>query len=105
MANKQLDSNKLNEDELNQVSGGNFKDSVNDALAFNMLGIGKFTHSIGGIPVVTKEDFVKLRDAFGKYGVDFKEHNGNFEDNDYFIDGIKVSREQAWVHINKQIIK
>ena len=48
-------------------------------------------------------EFVKLRDAFKNYGVIIKDNGGLINQNQYFINGKEVSRDEAWKHIENQI--
>ena len=101
----------LNEEQLDQVAGGTFAESYSDAQSFEKLGVKIFKNDIG-VPLLDPEGFVNLRAAFEKYGVTIKDDGsiwgdltGKSKANEYFINGKKVSREEAWKHINAQFNK
>ena len=94
---------KLSDDELDAVAGGTYLESADDAKRFNSIGVKIYDNDIVGIPVLTHNEFVKLRDAFKDYGVTIKDNGGLINKNQYFINGKEVSREDAWKHINSQI--
>ncbi|MBR4641907.1 MAG: hypothetical protein IKO74_04185 [Selenomonadaceae bacterium] len=102
----------LSDEELDNVAGGTFAESYNDARAFEQLGVKIFENDLAGIGILNHEGFVNLRNAFSKYGVTIKDDGSIFGDlmktskaNEYFIDGKQVSREDAWKHINAQFGK
>ena len=89
---------KLGMDELDGVTGGTYLESASDAKNFQKIGVKVYENDILGVPVV---QFDKLRDAFTKFGVTVKDHGGLVNENEYFINGKQVSRDDAWKHINK----
>lgn len=104
MADKKiLDSELLNDEQLDEVAGGTYLESSSDAMKFQKLGIDLGIKDVMGIAVMGHDEFVKLRDTFQKYGVTIKDHGGFVNDNEYFIGGNKVSRDDAWKHIQAQI--
>ena len=109
---KILKDEVLSDEELDQVAGGTFAESYNDATAFEKLGVKIFKNELVGVPLLDYEGFVNLRAAFDKYGVTIKDDGsiggdlmGTSKANQYFIDGKEVSREDAWKHINAQFGK
>lgn len=96
---------KLSDEELENVAGGTYLESAQDALNFQKLGIKIYDNDIVGIPILHHEEFVKLRGAFQKFGVTVKDKGGLLNDNEYFLNGKSVSRDEAWKHINAQIGK
>ena len=95
----------LSDDELDAVAGGTYLESAGDAKNFKEIGVKVFEHDILGVPVLQHEQFVKLREAFNKFGVTVKDNGGIINANEYFIGGQKVSRDDAWKHINAQVKK
>ena len=109
MAKEILKDEILNDEELDQVAGGTFAESYSDAQEFEKLGVKIFKNDIVGVPLLDHEGFANLRTAFEKYGVKIKDDGSIFGDltgkskaNEYYIGGNKVSREEAWKHINAQ---
>ena len=112
MAKEILKDEILSEEELDNVAGGTFEESYNDAKAFEELGVKIFKSDLVGIPLLDHDGFVNLRNAFEKYGVTIKDDGSVFGDivgtskaNEYFIGDKQVSREDAWKHINAQFGK
>ena len=112
MAKEILKDEILSEEELDNVAGGTFAESYNDAKAFEELGVKIFKSDLVGIPLLDHDGFVNLRNAFEKYGVTIKDDGSVFGDivgtskaNEYFIGDKQVSREDAWKHINAQFGK
>ena len=95
----------LSDAELDNVAGGTYIESAGDAKKFNELGVKIYENEIAGIPVLTHDEFEKLRSTFNQYGVTIKDHGGLSNANEYFIDGNKVTRDEAWKHINSQLTK
>ncbi len=105
MAKEILKDEILKDEQLEQVAGGTYLESADDAVRFNDLGIKIYDNDIAGVPVLMHEEFVKLRETFNKYGVTIKDSGGLVNDNKYFIGGKEVSREDAWKHISSQFGK
>ena len=104
----------MSDDELDNVTGGTYLESLNDVIEFKKKGIEIYKTVIWGVPVLGHDEFVKLRDAFQQYGVTLKDNGGLKQGNQYFIGeklnqyfiGEKlVTREEAWKHINAQFNK
>ena len=96
---------QLSDEELDNVAGGTYLESADDAKKFQKLGVKIYDNDIIGIPVLTHNEFVKLRDAFNKYGVTIKDKGGLVNGNEYYINDKLVTREEAWKHIEKQFQK
>ena len=105
MANEILKDEILNDEQLDNVAGGTYLESADDAKRFKDLGIKIFNNDIAGVPVLMHDEFVKLRDTFNQYGVTIKDNGGLVNANKYFIGGEEVSREDAWKHIKAQLGK
>ena len=97
-----MKNDKLTMDELDNVAGGTYLESSADAKNFQKIGIKVHENEILGVAVV---QFDKLREAFNKFGVTIKDNGGIVNANEYFIGGNKVSRDDAWKHINAQAQK
>ncbi len=105
MAKEILKDEILKDEELDNVAGGTYLESADDAKKFKELGVSVYNSDVLGVPVLTHDEFVKLRDTFNQYGVTIKDHGGLINTNEYFIDGNKVTRDEAWKHINAQLTK
>ena len=105
MAKEILKDEILSDAELDNVAGGTYLESANDALKFKALGVKVYDKDIFGIPVLEHNEFVKLRDAFQQYGVKIEDHGGLVNANEYFIGDKLVSRDDAWKHIEAQFNK
>jgi len=81
---------KLNDNELDQVAGGNRAETIDDFRRCKELGI------VGRHDT----DWAKMRDNIQKFGFWMKDHGG-FRDNEYYRIGsdAPVSREQMWREI------
>ena len=95
-----IQKNVLSEEQLDGVSGGTYLESADDAKNFKKIGVKVYENEFLGTAIV---QFDKLRDAFNKFGVTIKDNGGLINANEYFIDGKKVSRDDAWKHINSQV--
>ena len=93
----------MSDEELDNVAGGTYLESADDAKRFNALGVKIYDTEIFGVPVLQHNEFVKLRDAFKDYGVIIKDNGGLINQNQYFINGKEVSRDEAWKHVENQI--
>ena len=102
MANEILKDEQLTDEQLDNVAGGNYLESASDALKFKDLGIKVYDTDIAGVPVLTHDQFVKLRETFQKYGVTVEDRGGLINDNKYFVGGKQVARDDAWKHIQAQ---
>jgi len=85
------------------VTGGTYLESADDAKRFLKNGIKVYSDEILGLPVLELKEFAALRVAFAHYGVGIREHGGVVDENDYYIDGRQVSREEAWRYVESQI--
>ena len=112
MANREENLKKINvaleqlsDEELEKVAGGTYLESGGDAKKFKELGINVYGSEFLGVPILQGENFTKLREAFNKFGVTIKDNGGIINANEYYIGDKKVSRDDAWNHINAQIKK
>ena len=96
---------QLTDEQLEQIAGGTYLESADDASKFKKHGINIYTNDILGVPVLQSAEFAKLREAFNQYGVTIKDHGGLINANEYFIGDTKVSRDDAWKHIEAQLNK
>ncbi len=69
------------------------------------MGIPGFYPEKGELPFLEHDELIDLTNLFSKYGVDYKYYGGDGMPNEYFIDGKKVSREDAWKHIESRFKK
>ena len=95
----------MSDEELDAVAGGTYLESGDDAKNFKKLGVNIYENEFLGVPVLQSAEFAKLRDTFNKYGVTVKDNGGIINANEYFIGDKKVSRDDAWKHINEQFKK
>ena len=106
MAKEILKDEILKDEELDNVAGGTYLESWADAIKFKENGVDLGIPIVGNtIAIMGHDEFVKLRDAFNKYGVTIKDNGGLLNANEYFIDGKLVSRDDAWKHIEAQLKK
>ena len=101
--NDQLE--QLSDEELENVAGGTYLESADDAKKFQKLGEKIYNIDIWGVPVLQHDEFENLRAAFNKYGVTIKDNGGIINANEYYIGNNKVNRDEAWKHINSQLAK
>ena len=96
----------LSDEELDQVVGGNYSETAGDSEFLNMYGLcGKYTRNdILFDEGTSQEEDVKA--GWAKVGVDFHYHGNPFDcgnhNNEYYISGNKVSREEAYEHVRSQ---
>ena len=105
MAEKILATEKLSDSQLEKVTGGTYLECRQDARRFTELGIPGFYPEKGELPFLEHDELIDLTNLFSKYGVDYKYYGGDCMSNEYFIDGKKVSREDAWKHIENKFKK
>ena len=101
---KKLASAAMNAEELDQVAGGTFEEGKQDALELEkVFGYNvRFSYRTG-IGDMRIYDHNAVREAFAKFGV--KVNYDSDKSNEYFIGGNKVTREEAWNHINSIVDK
>ena len=106
MAKEILKDEILKDEELDNVAGGTYLESSADAIKFKENGVDLGIPMIGNtIAIMGHDEFVKLREAFNKYGVTIKDKGGLVNENKYFIGNKEVSRDDAWKHIEAQLKK
>ena len=103
---KKLANAEMSDEELENVAGGTFDELKSDAHELQrVFGIGgpiRFTYpsGIGNMELVDRSAVVA---GFAKLGVRM---TSDFDKpNEYFIGGNKVTREEAWNHINAIVDK
>lgn len=95
----------LSDDELDNVAGGTYLESADDAKKFKELGVKIYDAEILDVPVLMHDQFEKLRSTFKEYGVTIKDNGGFINNNKYFIGDTEVTRETAWAHVESQLKK
>ncbi len=100
---KLLQDELLSDDKLEQVAGGTYLQTAEDSFFLNKLNPDFYyrtcTRDISRTPGYFYQ--TRIAEEWSKYGVKFKWHDGEIADNEYFIDGKKVSREDAYAHAKK----
>ena len=92
---KILDSEKLDEEQLENVAGGTQWQMEKDIQEFKDLGVLS--------PGVDKHDKDAIRKAFEAYGIRAEPHGSWFgEGNKYFIGSRSISRDEAWDEVRAQ---
>ena len=86
---------------MNNIVGGTYLESASDAKNFKAMGKNVYGGDIFGVPILQRDEFIKLRANFSKYGVTLKDNSGLINANEYFIGDRKVTRDEAWNHINQ----
>ena len=109
MDSEKIATKSLNMDELEQVSGGNIDECVNDLIQFEKIGIKlyteKYRYAYGfPFPKADAASIARLKAAFADYGVTMDVALGSGkvgEDiyNDYYIHGKLSSREEVWAWV------
>ena len=96
---KILDNEILDDEELDGVAGGTFKETVGDRAKLNQLGLYNFDESKGFAGSI-KEGFDKLG---RELGLDVKCDSSLSNDtaNRYQIDNRKMTRDEFWSIINE----
>ncbi len=97
----------LSDEELDNVVGGTFEDSLDDGAFFRdqifkseyYKGNAKFIvcRMAGAFYPQTHH----IASAFKDFGVQFIPHEADSVGNEYFIDGKQVSQREAWDHVTK----
>ena len=106
MTNEILKDEILSEEQLNEVAGGSWGESLNDvnnAFQRKIPGFEKInpTTSDGAIYLLknwTEGDNVvgQLKNMFAKYGIDMTYNGKPFDPNIYIYNGKKISQYEAW---------
>ena len=115
MDKQKINADSLDMDELEQVSGGNIDECVNDLALFeSKLGVKLYTEKyryVYGIPMPKADaaSIARLKDAFAIFDVkvDFALGNNKISEavfNDYYLNGKLTSRKAVWDHICLQTI-
>ena len=98
-------------EQLNQVNGGNYLESIVDADRFEQLANIKICEqNAAGPHILKKNELRRLSEAFKKFGVKVYPVDPIEYENHYFlsikaVDDTIVSQEQAWEHIKAQLKK
>ena len=108
MDKQKINADRLDMNELDQVSGGSTHECRSDMGLFFGGGIQTFSGAWvpgSGPKNITAADLTKLEAAFAQYGVqvkarlDRRQCEGGSLFNRYYINGERVSRADAWMHI------
>lgn len=104
MKNAKLMAKSIDMDELNQVSGGNMDQCINDMMLFEeKVGLKLYratSLSYGrNWPIPDKKSLARLEDAFRKYDVIININRTQGISNEYYINGEEVCRQEVWEHI------
>ena len=95
----------LSDEELDQVVGGTYLQTAQDSEFLNNYGLcGKYTRNdIAFDDGTSQEEDVKA--GWAKAGVTMEYHNdyGLTIKNKYYINGNKVSREEAYAHVRSRV--
>lgn len=86
--------NKLTNDELGQVAGGNAGECALESEFFNDLGYNIQPMGFLHMEFNWEEGSAKVKEAWAHFGVDC--HIAKLVKNEYYIDGKKVSRREAF---------
>lgn len=103
--------NKLNNEELEQVSGGYLYETSNDSKFLNVLLRGTGYHRCdrygktkivwGGSGPEPRQD---IRNSWERLGITAIFH-GAFEHNEYYLNGKRITRDEAWDYAEKVVGK
>ena len=103
MSNEMNEVNELAEEQLDDISGGTYLETADDAKRLLRKGIKTYGSELFGVPIMSGGDMAALRSALASFGVTIKDNGGIINANEYFIDGRKVSRDEAWSYINSKV--
>ena len=94
---------KLSDEQLERVAGGNSNETIDDSLFLNCL--NGSTDRYGMLRISVEDHDKEIRDAWAKVGVEAEIHSGNFIEygklNVYKINGKVVERDEAIKHAMK----
>jgi len=97
----------LNEEQLNQVSGGDAAQTADDSRFLNSL--NGSTDRYGAFKISIERYDAEIADAWAALGVTAVIHSGNFfyggSDNEYYIGNKKVTQLEARHHAMKVVGK
>ncbi len=95
---KKIADEKLSDEELDQVAGGKWHETAQDSQFLSLYGLCK-AYGEGCLLLSgdTKRE-EEISYAWYKAGVDFVYHGGLIYENEYYINGNRVSREEAYAH-------
>ncbi len=92
---KILENEKLDDEQLENVAGGNIYQMEADAANFKKLGVLSAN--------VDKHDKNAITAAFAAYGIATEQHGGYLgKDNKYSINGQKIDRDTAWAFVQQR---
>ena len=101
---KILKEENLSEDELAKVAGGNWNEINEDAKRFKELNVPIYGADGEGGPMVAPDLLTgSLTKAFEKHGVTYVRSFA--DENQYYINGKKVSQAEAWKYIYSKLNK
>jgi len=91
----------LSDEELDQVAGGTYEQSLRDACNFEKIYPGKLFRVQLCLIVHAKSS--EVSNAFKEFGIDARIHENmqSDEENRYYLNGNEISRREAWDHVCK----
>ena len=94
----------LSDEELDQVAGGTYEQSIRDACNFEKIYPGKHFRAQLGLVVHAKSSAIS--NAFKEFGIDARIHENlgmqsGDEENRYYLNGNEISQREAWDHVTK----
>ena len=102
---KNLQNEKLNDEELEKVSGGTFGDTVGDSRLLYLHGIlPKYYNGTTG-SLNWKKCSKEVDDGWAKAGITCITKPSPFSDNLYFLNGKPISRTEAYNIVEKKYTK
>ena len=110
MANREENLKKINDelemlsdDELEQIAGGTVGETVIESEFLYELGYGSVTTGVLELWVDWKGETAKVEKGWAKFGVECHSHEN--ARNDFYIDGKKVSRDDAFKYAANKVGK
>ncbi|MBO4401349.1 MAG: hypothetical protein J5809_05840 [Selenomonadaceae bacterium] len=107
MANDKIRNDEiLSDEELDNVAGGSWMQTSLDIIEAGKSGLVNVNpDDVESVANFYQNNRSELTDMFAKFGIEFTHRGKWYEENDYSFNGQKISRDEAWSIINKQLGK
>ena len=102
MTNEILNGELLNEEQLDLVTGCTWMQTADDSKFLNILNGSTHRYSatkIAFTPGTQIEE--EIQRGWATVGIDFTWHGGAISDNEYYLNGQKITRKEAMEHALK----
>lgn len=95
----------MSDDELDQVTGGNYSQAADDSKFLYDYGLNNNWHSAGSMAFFWLSYSPEVDAGWAKAGITCVTAWSGYKDNKYFINGKEISRDEAYAHVRANFQK